>query len=74
MDREINERAVISTDAQRQEVFHSNNSAATLTACVCVFIYTFYFRACKLYVALPVCDWITGKKRQQMYCSDYVRL
>lgn len=51
MDRGINERAVISTDAQRQEVFHSNDSAAKLTACV--FIYLFYLSTCTLYVALP---------------------
>lgn len=45
MDREINERAVISTSAQRQEVFHSDGGAAKqstaiLSLCVCVCITT----------------------------------
>lgn len=34
MDREINERAVISTGAQRQEVFHSDGGAAKLSTAV----------------------------------------
>lgn len=41
MDREINERAVISTGAQRQQVFHSDEGPAKLSraissVCVCV--------------------------------------
>lgn len=38
MDREINERAVISTGAQRHEVFHHDGGAAKLSTeyvCVC---------------------------------------
>lgn len=46
MDREINERAVISTGAQRQEVFHSNGGAAKLTVCVCVCVSAFAHSTC----------------------------
>lgn len=34
MDREINERAVISTGAQRQEVVHSDGGAAKLSTAI----------------------------------------
>lgn len=42
MDREINERAVISTGAQRQEVFHNDSTAAKLSTSMlsmCVYLH-----------------------------------
>lgn len=71
MDREINERAVISTGAQRGEVFYSDGgtdklSIAILSVCACI---------CTLYlcvgvhvhvcVLLTVCTWIVKKKGQK---------
>ena len=87
MDREINERAVISTGAQRQEVFHSDGGAAKLSrailservcVCVCVCVCTSYLCVCvcacvQACVLLPVCAWVTGKKKRQKREADRER-
>ena len=54
MDREINERAVISTGAQRHEGFHSDGGHAKLSTailCVCVCVCLFAHCAC-MYVCV----------------------
>lgn len=56
MDREINERAVISTGAQRHEVFHSDGGNAKLsTAILCVSVCVCLLAHC---TDVPACTYV----------------
>lgn len=84
MDREINEKAVISTGAQRQEVFHSNGGAAKLTVCVCVSAFAHSTCVCvHACICVFACLCLDNRKKKrgrerekdiETYCSDYVCL
>lgn len=62
MDREINERAVISTGAQRREVFHSDGGAAKLSVSVCMCVCVCTISACAfVYLCL---EYLAKEERQ----------